>query len=93
MNQALSEHGILGVIAAMALGVIAYLYRQSRSDRAASDAEIKAMRDKHDKDRAEWQERYVAKAESWMKQYREHDESQGEVLKALMRKYEREETE
>ena len=94
MDQALSkffEQGILGVVTAMALIALAYLYRQNRIDRDKHAAELKAERDRHEDSRAEWQERYIASRDTSVKQISEMAAATREVLASLARKYEREE--
>lgn len=74
---ALLTQGALGLLAA-AFGYIALrLYRDREADRVA-----------HEKERKEWEARYVTKAESWIEKNHEVISAHGDILEALGRRYE-----
>ena len=71
-------YGPLGIMAAVASLVAAKLY-----------LDLKAERKAHEKTTADWMERHVTKAETWMTRYNELSKSIGAVIESLERRYDR----
>jgi transketolase len=76
MTEKLFVYGPLGIFCAILIVAVIYMYRALDEERKARDAQavvfdnqIAAMNDKHQKAMETFQERYITKAETWMKQY------------------------
>lgn len=93
LTEKLYVYGPLGIICGILLIAVAYLYKASVADRekhdaivaaerAKYDATIAAERTKHQEEMKLFQERYVSKAESWMKQYYELQEAKDDIDRA-----------
>lgn len=88
LTEKLYVYGPLGIICAVLLLAVAYLYKANVADRDKYDTTIAAERDKHQEEMKLFYERYVAKADSWMKQYYELTEAQDDTNRARTEAFE-----
>lgn len=90
----LTVYGPLGIMALVAIIAATKLYFDRERDRAAFAAQLKTEREACEKERREaaeeyrtLEERYIAKAETWMGKYEEFAKAATAVVDAAMRRY------
>lgn len=82
LTEKLYVYGPLGIICALLILAVGYLYISCQNERRQHEADLKAERDKHAQEMGVFQERYVTKAESWMKQYFDLASAQDDTMSA-----------
>lgn len=75
--KALLVYGPLGIFCVISLATSIKLYRDLQSERRTHAAEIHELQD-----------RYIAKAETWMEKYHELAKSLNDVLESIAKRYE-----
>lgn len=78
MTEKLFVYGPLGIICAILIVAVVYMYRALDAERKARDEQAA----KHQQDMLVFQERYITKAETWMKQYYDQADAHDETLRA-----------
>lgn len=97
MNEAVTGklvlYGPLGIMALVGLLAAIYLFRVLTSERKERAEEVKRLNEEnrklneeHHRALVEWENRYVAKAETWMQQYHELAKSMNAVLESFTKK-------
>ena len=88
-------YGPLGILALVGMLVALHLFRVLTAEREARAAEVKELNaenrklnEEHKRALVEWENRYIAKAETWMQQYHELAKSMNAVLESLTKKRE-----
>ena len=89
VSQVFLENGLLGAVLLVALWTAYRVYKDMRAIQEEHREDLKVIRTDHQSEMKELQERYIAKAESWMAKYHDLAHAQTEVLEALEKRYER----
>jgi hypothetical protein len=86
-------YGPLGILALVGLTAAVWMFRLVISERKAHAEEVKALNEvnrnlneENKKALVAWEERYIAKAETWMQQYHELAKSMNAVLESFTKR-------
>ena len=79
-------YGPLGILALVGLVAAVWMFRLVIAERKAHTVEVQKLNEENRKALIAWEERYIAKAETWMQQYHELAKSMNAVLESLTKR-------
>ena len=79
-------YGPLGILALVGLVAAYWMFRIVTAERKAHAVEVQKLNEENRKALIAWEERYIAKAETWMQQYHELAKSMNAVLESLTKR-------